>query len=52
MHFPRVFLTNQRTNRNLHTTRRKINTMTSGMKENKVNDFDEWKTIYILLEDI
>lgn len=24
MHFPRVFLTSQRTNRNLHTTRRKI----------------------------
>ena len=28
MHFPRVFLTSQRTNRNLYTTRRKINAMT------------------------
>ena len=34
MHFLRVFLTSQRTNRNLYTTRRKINAMTSGMKEN------------------
>ena len=35
MHFSRVFLTNQRTNRNLYTTRRKINATTSLMKENK-----------------
>lgn len=48
MHFPRVFLTSQRANRNLHTTRRKINTMTLTMKENKVNDFESF-VFYIFI---
>ncbi len=34
MHFPRVFLTSQRANRNLYTARHKISTMTLGMKKN------------------
>ena len=47
MHFPRVFLTNQCTNRNLCTTRRKINATILVMKENKVNDFESF-VFYIL----